>query len=105
MMSLVPLLRQLEQMALQGDSAASKATHEAIDEEFIRITVGAKPLRREHAVYEKTYSIGMTTPIVALIYRTRLEKEGYQLGSRAGCQTSFFASRYYRPDAVLVQNR
>src|SRR2546430_2744248 len=37
MMSLVPLLRQLEHTALQGDSAVANPLMEAIDEEFIRI--------------------------------------------------------------------
>ena len=37
MMSLVPLLRQLEHFALEGNALAGKPVMKAIEDEFIRI--------------------------------------------------------------------
>src|SRR5882672_10451387 len=41
-------------------------------------------------------------PIVAHIYRTRLEKEGYQLEVAQDGQTGFYRIHEFRPDAVLL---
>src|SRR5216117_348892 len=41
-------------------------------------------------------------PIVAHIYRTRLEKEGYQLEVAQDGQTGFYRIHEFRPDGVLL---
>jgi len=41
-------------------------------------------------------------PIVAHIYRTRLEKEGYSVETSADGQTGFYRIHEFQPDAVLL---
>ena len=41
-------------------------------------------------------------PIVAHIYRTRIEKEGYQVETCADGQAGFYRIHEFHPDAVLL---